>query len=102
MSESNPIVVDYPYFSGLSSYANRAQALKQNVEAVFGGKVKLNLVETNDMYGWYYAGYYAEAGNECNYDCYDVSGWGPDFKDPQSYLATMIPGGDMIKMLGIY
>lgn len=102
VSESNPIVVDYPYYSGLANYANRAQALKQNIEAAFGGKVKINLVETNDMYGWYYAGYYCEAGNECNYDFYDVSGWGPDFKDPQSYLATMIPGGDMIKMLGLY
>ncbi len=101
VSASNPIVIDYPYYN-YGPYADRAQALKQNIESVFGGKVKLNLVETSDIYGWYYAGYFCESGAECNFDIYDCSGWGPDYKDPSSFLNTMIPGGDMIKMLGIY
>lgn len=101
VSASNPIVIDYPYYN-YGPYANRAQALKQNIESVFGGKIKVNLVSTEDVYGWYYAGYYCEAGNECNFDFYDCSGWGPDYKDPQSFLATMLPGGDMIKMIGLY
>jgi len=102
VSESSPVVIDYPYYSGSATRANRAQALKKNLESVFGGKVKVNLVATEDIYGLYYAGYYAETGTECNYNIYDISGWGPDYKDPKSYLATMVPAGDMIKLLGIY
>ena len=35
---------------------------------------------------------------------YDVSGWGPDYGDPQTYLNTFAPeyAGYMIKCLGIY
>lgn len=101
VSASNPIVIDYPYWD-YSYYTARAQALKQQFDEVFGGKVVLNLVSTTDVYGWYYAGYYAEDGRECNYSWYDCSGWGPDYEDPSSFLNTMLPGGDMIKLLGIF
>lgn len=101
VSASNPIVIDYPYWD-YSYYTARAQALKQQFDTVFGGKVVLNLVSTTDVYGWYYAGYYAEDGRECNYSWYDCSGWGPDYEDPSSFLGTMLPGGDMIKLLGIF
>lgn len=101
VSKENPIVIDYPYWD-YSTYTARAQALKQQFDQVFGGKVVLNLVSTTDVYGWYFAGYYAETGAECNYSWYDCSGWGPDYEDPSSFLNTMLPGGDMIKMLGIY
>lgn len=101
VSASNPIVIDYPYWD-YSYYTARAQALKQQFDQVFGGKVVLNLVSTTDIYGWYYAGYYAEDGRECNYSWYDCSGWGPDYEDPSSFLNTMLPGGDMIKLLGIF
>ena len=38
-----------------------------------------------------------------NADLMDVSGWGPDYGDPQTYLATMTaaPGG-MVKSCGMY
>ncbi len=101
VSTSNPIVIDYPYWD-YATYTARAQALKQKVDQVFGGKVVLNIIPTTDVNGWYSAGYYCESGSECNYDIYDCSGWGPDYKDPSSFLNTMLPGGDMIKMLGIY
>ena len=34
----------------------------------------------------------------------DGSGWGPDFGDPQTYLATMLPqyAGYMTKCLGLF
>ena len=52
----------------------------------------------------YYAGYYVNYGYEQNYDVYDVSGWGPDFGDPCSYLDTMLPDyeGYMTKCFGIF
>ena len=34
----------------------------------------------------------------------DVSGWGPDYGDPQTYLDTFLPdyAGYMIKCIGLY
>ena len=64
----------------------------------------MNLVECVDSATWYYAGYYCNYGYEGNYDIYDVSGWGPDYGDPQSYLDTFLPdyAGYMVKMIGLY
>lgn len=104
VSAENPIYLDLPYFSGSEAYSNRAQALKQSIETVLGGAVIINLVECVDSSAWYYAGYYTEFGNEGNYDIYDVSGWGPDYGDPQSYLDTFLPdyAGYMVKCIGVF
>ncbi|MBR0235806.1 MAG: peptide ABC transporter substrate-binding protein [Clostridia bacterium] len=104
VSAENPITIDYPYYSANPIYSARAAALKKNIEEVLGGKVVLNLVGTENIYGWYYAGYYCDSGDQTNYDLYDVSGWGPDYGDPATYLNTMLPdfGGDMTHVLGIY
>jgi ABC-type oligopeptide transport system substrate-binding subunit len=39
-----------------------------------------------------------------NADMMDVSGWGPDYGDPQTYLDTMLPdyAGYMVKSIGIF
>ena len=104
VSAENPIYLDLPYFSGSEAYANRANAYKQSVESVLGGAVIMNLVECVDSSAWYYAGYYCNYGYEGNYDIYDVSGWGPDYGDPQTYLDTFLPdyAGYMVKMIGLY
>lgn len=101
VSASNPIYVDYPFFER-SDYTNRANALKKNIEAVFEGKVKVNIIGNPSPDPWQYAGYFCDTGSDCNYNIYDCSGWAPDFQDPSSFLDTMIPGGDMIHLLGIY
>lgn len=104
IDESNPIQIEYPYPSAVEVYTNKANSYKKSVEAALGGKVVINLVDAVDMDGWYYAGYYANYGYEANYDVYDVSGWGPDFGDPCSYLDTMLPDyeGYMTKCFGIF
>lgn len=104
VDESNPILVDYPYPSVDERYTNKANAYKQSVEAALGGKVIINLVDTTDYDGWYYAGYYTSYGYEANYDMYDLSGWGPDYGDPSTYLDTFLPdyAGYMIKCIGLY
>ena len=66
------------------------------------GAVIVNLVECNTAKELYSAGYYASTGLENNYDVYDISGWGPDYGDPSSYLDTLVPGGYMIKCIGVY
>ena len=104
ISAENPIYIDLPYFSGSEAYGNRANAYKQSIETVLGGAVLVNLVECVDSATWYYAGYYCNYGYEGNYDMYDVSGWGPDYGDPQTYLDTFLPdyAGYMVKMIGLY
>ena len=104
ITAENPIVLDYPCYSGSPVYTNRANAYKQSVEASLGGLVKVNLIEcptADDIYG---AGYDISMGSEANYDVYDMSGWGPDYGDPQTYLDTILPdyAGYMTMMLGLF
>ena len=100
----NPIYLDLPVFVGNENYANRGEVLKQSVENATGGFAIVNKVECSTSKEWYYAGYYTNIGYEANFDIYDVSGWGPDYGDPQTYLDNMLPDhqGYMIKCLGIF
>ena len=100
----NPIYIDLPYYSGSEVYKNRAIAYQKCIADAFGGKVVMKLVDCPAAKDWYNAGYYTSSGAEANYDIYDVSGWGPDYGDPQTYLDTMLPdyAGYMTKCLGIY
>ena len=104
ISAENPIYIDLPSYTGHESYKNRGVAYKQSIESALGGKVIINLVDCPTSKEWYYAGYYTNAGNEANYDIYDVSGWGPDYGDPQTYLDTFLPdyAGYMVKCIGIF
>ena len=104
ISKDNPIVMDLPYYSGADIYSNRAQTLKQSVEEALQGCVVVNLVSCADAQEWYYAGYYTENGKDANYTLYDVSGWGPDYGDPATYLDTMLGDGAgyMAKCLGLF
>ena len=100
----HPIYVDIPYYSTNNQFALAANSYKQSVEAALGGKVIMNLVPCETAAEWYYAGYYTDYGYEANYDIYDLSGWGPDYGDPSTYLDTMLPDGAgyMVKCLGLW
>jgi oligopeptide transport system substrate-binding protein len=103
VTSENPIILDFGYYSQHTGYTNRANALKNSVESVTEGKIKINLVAFADINEWYYSGYYPDFGYEMNDDFTLVSGWGPDYGDPQTYLDTVLgnPGG-MIKSCGLY
>ena len=104
VSKENPIYIDLPMFAGSETYKNRAQAFKQSVEASLDGMIIVNLTECPTSTDWYDAAYYPETGADMNYDIADVSGWGPDWGDPNSYLDTMLGDymGSMAKNLGIF
>ena len=104
ISKENPIYLDLPVFTGSEQYANRGEAFKQSVESATDGLIIINKVDCPTSGDWYYAGYYYSTGNEANFDICDLSGWGPDYGDPQTYLDTMQPdyAGYMIKALGIF
>lgn len=104
VSKEKPILIDLPYFSGSPAYSNRANAYKQSLETVLGGKVVLNLIECTDQRTWQAAGSTTNLGSEQNYDVYDLSGWGPDYGDPQTYLDTFLPdyAGYVTKSIGLF
>lgn len=101
---SNPIYIDLPYFSASTRWTNMANAYKQSVESTLEGKVIVNLVACADADEWQDAGYNTDNGAEANYHVYDLSGWGPDYGDPSTYLDTMLPdyAGYMTKCIGIF
>ena len=104
ISAENPIYLDLPCFTTSEAYANRGNAYKQSVESALGGCVIINLTECVDSKQWYYAGYYPSTGAEGNYDICDLTAWGPDYGDPQTYLDTMLPqyAGYMTKSIGLF
>ena len=93
ISEENPIVVDFPYYSASQVMTNRAAVYKQSIEASLGDGTNYN-----------YANYYNNSGAEGNFDVNTNSGWGPDYGDPKTYLDTILPdyAGYMTKNIGIF
>lgn len=104
ITEENPIYLDLPYFSANEIYSNKANAYKQSVEAALQGLVKVSLVPCTSRAMWRYAGYDIHYGYEANYDVYDLSGWGPDYGDPSTYLDTFLPdyAGYITKNIGLF
>lgn len=104
ITAENPIQLDLPYPSADEIYTNRANVYKKSLEEGLEGLVQVNLIDCNDNTTWYYTGYYTSWGYENNYDLYDLSGWGPDYGDPQTYLDTFLPdyAGYVTKSLGIF
>lgn len=101
---TEPVVLEIPYFSGNDAHANRVNAYKQSVESALKGTVRIQPIPCADRNQVNYAGFYITLGYEANYDIYDLSGWGPDYGDPQTYLSAMLPWyeGYMTRMLGIF
>lgn len=104
ISPQSPIYLDLPYVSSAEQYTNRANAYKQSIEQNLGGCVRVNLVPCSDRRQWQNAGYFITNGTQANYDVCDISGWGPDYGDPASYLNTMLPdyAGFMTKCIGLW
>ena len=104
IDKKNPIYIDYPSPTFSPTYLNKANAYKQSLESALGGKVIVNLIDCPTANDWYNAGYFTSYGNEANYDMYDLSGWGPDYGDPSTYLDTFLDDfqGYMTKCIGLY
>lgn len=101
-TEKNKIQIDYPYTNSDELYINRAQAIKQFVDDALGGYVQVNLVEGDDE-DWEDAAYNPSMGYGMNYDFADMSGWGPDYGDPSTYLDTMLNmSNTMTKCIGLF
>lgn len=94
ISSDNPIQLDIPYPANSEEYTNRNSVYKQSLETVLEGNVQVNMVACTDYDEWYYTGYYIETADQANFDICDVTGWTPDFGDPENFLSTYLPDGD--------
>ena len=104
IDKDNPVKLDLPYAQNNETFTNMANAYKQSVEAALDGEVIITLVPANDTDEWNYTGYFTDYGYEANYNITDVSGWGPDYGDPSTFLDTFLPdyAGYVTKSLGIF
>ena len=104
ISKENPIQIDYPYVAWTATGPNRANAVKQSIEEAAQGLIQINLVPCNNTDEYYDNSYYTTYGYEQNTDLNTSSGWGPDYGDPQTYLATMVidEDGYMLANLGMF
>ncbi len=104
ISADAPIHIELPYPINSEVYVNRANVIKQSIEAALGGNVVIDLLECPSTTEWQYAAFYGTYGYDQNFDIGDLSGWGPDYGDPATYLNTMLPdyAGYMAKCLGLF
>ena len=104
VDESNPIQVDLPCPTYDTNRNNQKNSMKQSIEKALEGKVIVNLVSCDNSDAWMYSGYWTDYGYQANYELFDLSGWGPDYQDPCSYLDTMLPdySGYMAKSIGLF
>ncbi len=104
ISPDAPIHIELPFPINSEVYVNRANVIKQSIEGATGGNIVIDLLECPSTYEWSYAAFYGQYGYDMNFDIGDLSGWGPDYGDPATYLNTMLPdyAGYMAKCLGLF
>ena len=103
VSKSNPVVLELPYVTTNQTSLLTNKAIAQSIEKATDGLVIVNLIGVSNAYCLYYAAYFNDTGAELNVDISKISGWGPDYGDPKTYLDTFLNGmGGMAKNFGIY
>ncbi len=100
----NPIHLEYATYNTSEIVVNMAQVLKSSIEEALNGCVVIDLLTAESTTDYLWAGYYFDGGYGANYNLSTMSGWGPDFGDPSTYLGTLYRYGDgsMLQDLGIY
>ena len=100
----NPIHLEYATYNTSEIVVNMAQVLKSSIEEALNGCVVIDLLTAESTTDYLWAGYYFSGGYGANYNLSTMSGWGPDFGDPSTYLGTLYRYGDgsMLQDLGIY
>jgi len=103
ISEGTPLNIELVTYSA-SELADKAiKAMGASIQAVLGKLVNITYLDVGDRATFLRAEYYPSAGNLTNCDIMSVSGWGPDFGDPDTYLGTFTPGpGGMLKCSGLF
>lgn len=101
ISAENPIHLDYTTFDN-DTYNALTAVLVNSLQSVSDGLLVIDVLKTQTSLDYYWSTYYPDFGYQMNYNISTMSGWGPDYGDPSTYLDTMlIGGGYMLKCLGL-
>ena len=100
ISKENPIVLDSPVLDTSTINIAGAASLENSLEKAFDGEVKLNSIKLA-MDPWTQATFSFKTAAEADYD-WNISGWGPDYADPATYLNILSPKqGDITIKIGL-
>ncbi len=91
VSKENPIQLDVMYAGNVEYMLNEANVLKQCMDSAFDGLIQMNLIPAADLDEYRRSGYNPELGSDMNFDWASISGWSPDWGDPNSYLDQILP-----------
>ena len=102
ISAQDPVVLEFlTYENDIAK--SMAQVVKQSIEASTGGLVQVKVCVAETRKAQLQSGYYPNSGELMNYDMVAISGWGPDYGDPKTFLDCFLPmAGGMAKCLGMY
>lgn len=104
ISAENPVQLDMPVLGTSEIWLNRGYSVKQKLEENLNGMVEVNIMEMQTADDFYAVAFDPESGDGMCYDINPLSGWGPDYGDPSTYLDTLLPYGDgyMAKCIGLW
>ncbi|MCR5113358.1 MAG: hypothetical protein K6A63_05410 [Acholeplasmatales bacterium] len=100
-TDDTVVEIDFPVDASDPVSLAQAQQVEASLEDNTGNKIQVNIVKCSDIYAFLYSNYYVDSASELNYDFDISSGWGPDYGEPSTYINTLGPSGDMIRLLGI-
>ena len=103
ISAANPLPIELVTASGVEITDKQIKAMGQSIKAALGDLVNVKYLDVVDRATMLRAEYYPQDGFDTNCDIMTISGWGPDYGDPATYLDTFTPGrGGMLKCSGIF
>ena len=100
VSKENPIILDAPVLDTSTINMAAAASMENSLEKAFDGEVKLNSIKLA-MDPYLQAVFSFKTAAEADYD-WNISGWGPDYADPATYLNILSPKqGDITIKIGL-
>ena len=96
-----PIHLDVPVPQTDKNLVNQAQSLKQSVENTLGkDNVVIDVLQMSEQEQENIT-YFADTASQKDYDLH-ISGWGPDYQDPSTYLDILNPdNGSILSNIGL-
>ena len=100
VSKENPIILDAPVLDTSTINIAAAASMENSLEKALDGEVKLNSIKLA-MDPYLQAVFSFKTAAEADYD-WNISGWGPDYADPATYLNILSPKqGDITIKIGL-
>lgn len=96
-----PIHLDVPVPQTDKNRVSQAQSFKQSVENILGkDNVVIDVLQMSEQEQQNIT-YFADAASQKDYDLH-ISGWGPDYQDPSTYLDILNPdNGSILDNVGL-